>query len=153
MLVDFHCHTFESDGTLSPFELTAAMKRRGVGIFSITDHDTLGAYDALRPGGTDDPQLAPMQLIAGIEINTTYRGNEVHVLGYGFEPGPGPLQTLVEENRVARNERAAKMVEQLQAAGYEITMDRVLAETPAGSGAPPLGRPHVAKALVRMGAV
>ncbi|MBC5811060.1 MAG: hypothetical protein GIW95_09480, partial [Candidatus Eremiobacteraeota bacterium] len=37
--------------------------------------------------------------------------------------------------------------------GYEITFDRVLAEASGGSVAPPLGRPHVAKALVRMGAV
>jgi predicted metal-dependent phosphoesterase TrpH len=43
VLVDFHCHTNESDGTLTPPELGAAMRARGVEIFAITDHDSLGA--------------------------------------------------------------------------------------------------------------
>ena len=47
MIVDFHAHTYESDGSLSPAELCNAMHKRGVTVFSITDHDTLAAYDGL----------------------------------------------------------------------------------------------------------
>ena len=80
MLVDFHSHTSESDGTLSPAELVAAMRARGVSIFSISDHDTLGAYDGL-------PETPGLRRVSGVEINTNYRGNEVHILGYGFPLG------------------------------------------------------------------
>jgi predicted metal-dependent phosphoesterase TrpH len=141
LIVDFHCHTCESDGTLSPAELCGAMHKRGVAVFSITDHDTLAAYDGLEaPPGA--------RLIVGIEVNTTYRGNEVHVLGFRVRRDDARFRQLLERNVAARRERIAQIVEQLQAAGYAITLEHVLAE--AGSGRP-LGRPHVGKALIRQG--
>jgi predicted metal-dependent phosphoesterase TrpH len=144
VIVDFHSHTYESDGTLSPQELCAAMHKRGVAVFSITDHDTLGAYRDLEVP-------APMRLIAGIEINTTFEGNEAHVLGYRMPLGGGtPLDTMLENNRSARRERIGEMVGLLQAAGYSITMEQVLAEAGKGQS---LGRPHVGKALIRHGHV
>lgn len=144
MIVDFHSHTFESDGTLSPQELCAAMHKRGVAAFSITDHDTLGAYRDL-----DVP--SPMRLIVGIEINTTFDGNEAHVLGYRMPLGGGtPLDTMLENNRSARRARIGEMVGLLQGAGYAITMEQVLAEAGQGQS---LGRPHVGKALIRHGHV
>jgi predicted metal-dependent phosphoesterase TrpH len=142
MIVDFHSHTNASDGTLEPAALVDAMRKRGVTIFSITDHDTLRAYDGLAVAGA--------RIIPGIEINTTWRGNDVHVLGYGLPLGPSPLVATLESNRVARLERMRRMVTQLRGAGYDISEAGVLAESGAGHA---VGRPHVAKALVRAGAV
>ncbi|HMD03028.1 MAG TPA: PHP domain-containing protein [Candidatus Baltobacteraceae bacterium] len=141
MLVDFHSHTTESDGTLSPAELVAAMRARGVSIFSITDHDTLAAYAAVA-----DPAWGT--LVPGVEINTTYRGNEVHVLGYGFAPDDAGLQAILTTNRRERNARARRMVQRLQSAGHALSFEDVQA---GASDDAPLGRPHVARALVRAG--
>ena len=148
MLVDFHSHTNSSDGTYTAAELAAAIKSRRVEIFSVTDHDALGAYDVLRPHGVDVEELAPAKLVSGVEINTTYRGNEVHVLGYGFELGTTELREVIEQNRRSRSERAQTMVDQLRRAGHDVTIEMVRAE---GTENAPLGRPHVAKALVRRG--
>ena len=148
MIVDFHSHTSASDGTFTAGELVAAMSARGVEIFSVTDHDTLGAYDLLRRDGADVAEIAPATLVSGVEINTTYRGNEVHILGYGFDLGVSKLRSVIEENRRSRAERAQKMVDMLNRAGHPISIDAVRAE---GSEDAPLGRPHVAKALVRGG--
>jgi predicted metal-dependent phosphoesterase TrpH len=142
VIVDFHSHTNASDGILEPGELVAAMRRRGVAIFSITDHDTLRAYDGLQVDGA--------QLVPGIEINTTWRGNDVHVLGYGLPLGPSPLVATLETNRAARVERMRRMVGALRGAGYDIDEQSVLAESGNGHA---IGRPHVAKALVRAGLV
>jgi predicted metal-dependent phosphoesterase TrpH len=141
LIVDFHSHTCESDGTLSPAELCGAMHKRGVAVFSITDHDTLAAYNGLSP-----PQGT--RVIVGIEVNTTYRGNEVHVLGFRVRRDDPRFNRLLERNVAARRERIALVVERLQAAGYAITLEHVVAE--AGEGRP-LGRPHVGKALIRHG--
>jgi predicted metal-dependent phosphoesterase TrpH len=141
MIVDFHSHTLKSDGTLEPDALVAMMRARGVRIFSISDHDTLAAYDALGP--VDFATVVP-----GIEINTTWKGNDVHVLGYGIPLGPSALADVLEGNRAARAVRMEAMVRNLNAAGYPITVEGVLAE--AGD-AKALGRPHVAKALIRAG--
>jgi hypothetical protein len=142
VIVDFHSHTNASDGTLEPHELVAAMQRRGVAIFSITDHDTLRAYEGLSVDGG--------RIVPGIEINTTWRGNEVHVLGYDLPLGPSPLVETLENNRAARVERMQRMVAQLRGAGFDISEDSVAAEFGRGHA---IGRPHVAKALVRAGLV
>lgn len=141
MIVDFHSHTCESDGTLTPPELCALMQRRGVSVFSITDHDTLGAYGKFEP--------APgSRVVTGIEINTTWEDGEVHVLGYRLPLGDSPLRAVLDANRAARRTRIERMVEQLRGAGYAITLADVHAQaTPQAS----LGRPHIAKALIALG--
>jgi predicted metal-dependent phosphoesterase TrpH len=141
--IDLHSHTAMSDGTLSPQELSDFMGERGVELFSISDHDTLAAYGAFEPP-------AGARVITGIEINTTWRENEVHVLGYGVPLGPSPINELLEYNQAQRRIRAETMVERLQKAGYPVTLEDILRES---GGALSIGRPHVAKALVRLGVV
>jgi len=145
VLVDFHSHTLESDGTLEPAELARAMRSRGVEIFSITDHDALGAYAKI------DGAAGAATVIVGVELNTTYRGNEVHILGYGFPLDSTEIGSAIAANRRHREARAERMVEQLRKAGYELEFADVRAE--AGNADSALGRPHVARALVRAGYV
>jgi predicted metal-dependent phosphoesterase TrpH len=143
VLVDFHSHTLESDGTSTPAELADRMRKRGVAIYSVTDHDSLGAY------GKFDPEYA--QIVVGIELNTTYRGQEVHVLGYGFPVDAVEMGEAIAENRHQRDLRAVKMVAQLQTAGYDLTIDQVRAQLGYADSA--IGRPHVARALIAAGYV
>lgn len=117
------------------------MHARGVRLFSVTDHDTLAAYGRF--------QLAPgMRVVTGIEINTTYDDGEVHVLGYRLPLGASPLSEVLERNRVARRSRIGRIVTQLRDAGHDISLDDVHAEAREGAS---LGRPHVGKALIRLG--
>jgi 3',5'-nucleoside bisphosphate phosphatase len=143
VIVDFHCHTIESDGSLTPQALADSMGDRHVEIFAISDHDTLSAYGAFTP-----PSGA--RVVTGVEINTTWRDNEVHLLGYALPLESPSFGSMLERNRDERAKRARRMVEQLQAGGYSITFEAVLREA---QGSKALGRPHVAKALVRAGAV
>ena len=141
MIVDFHCHTRESDGALAPEELVAMMRARGVRVFSITDHDTMRAY------GQFAAEFATV--IPGIEINTTWNDNEVHVLGYGVPLGEDtPLGRILTENREFRRTRIDRIVANLTAAGAPITVAEVVAQSDGGDA---LGRPHVAKALIARG--
>lgn len=143
MIVDFHSHTVESDGSLTPQALADSMRDRSVEVFAITDHDTLSAYGAFEAA-------AGIRAITGIEINTTWRDNEVHLLGYALPLDNADLNAMLERNRSERRARAQRMVAQLQAAGYSIAFDDVLREA---EGSKALGRPHVAKALVRSGVI
>jgi predicted metal-dependent phosphoesterase TrpH len=145
LIVDFHSHTSASDGTLAPDELLALMRKRNVSLLSITDHDTLRAYDDPSVQEYDGAQIVP-----GIEINTTWQGNDVHILGYGFALGLSRLADALERNRAHRRDRMEQMIRQLNAAGYPITLEAVLAEAGGGHA---LGRPHVAKALIRAGMI
>jgi predicted metal-dependent phosphoesterase TrpH len=142
MIVDFHSHTTQSDGSLSPSDLVARMTARGVEWFSITDHDTIRAYDTIDAGHA--------HVVPGVEINTTWRGSDVHILGYGIPIGASPVGDMMARNREHRRARIDVMVAGLNRIGYPVTVDAVLAESAGGHA---LGRPHVAKALVRAGMV
>jgi predicted metal-dependent phosphoesterase TrpH len=139
--VDFHSHTRMSDGSLHPQELVDFMAEREVEAFSISDHDTLAAYDAFDPP-------ANARIVTGVEINSTWRENEVHILGYGVPLGESPMTEMLERNQEERRARLDQIIHQLRRAGYGITLDDVIREA---EGALALGRPHVAKALVRSG--
>jgi len=119
------------------------MERRGVEVFSITDHDTTRAYDELPPSRSE--------IVTGIEINTTRDGVDIHILGYGFDrSASAPIHETLAANREARRLRIQRMIELLVRAGYPLTEAMVAAEA---EGSESLGRPHVAKALVRAGMV
>jgi len=141
VIVDFHSHTLCSDGSLEPQALADMMAQRGVEAYSITDHDTLTAYGRFTPH-------AGARVVVGTEINTYYRNSEVHVLGYGLRIDDSAFAAFLVENREHRLARARRMVEQLQAGGYSITMADVEEHA---QGSKVLGRPHVARALVANG--
>jgi 3',5'-nucleoside bisphosphate phosphatase len=143
VIVDFHSHTNKSDGTLTPQALADFMRERKVDLYSISDHDTLAAYGDFKPH-------EGARVIPAIEINTTWRENEVHVLGYNVPLGGSAIDELLEYNQSERGKRAERMVMQLQRGGVSITLDQVLAEAVEADS---VGRPHVAKALVRSGVV
>jgi predicted metal-dependent phosphoesterase TrpH len=142
VIVDFHSHTSESDGSLAPADLIGLMRGAGVRIFSITDHDTMRAYG-------EGLAVDFATVITGIEINTTWQENEVHVLGYGVPLDPDSLiGRTIADNRAFRRARMQKMIAGVNAAGYPITEAMVAAESERSDS---LGRPHVAKALIRAG--
>lgn len=143
--VDLHLHSTASDGTKSPTEVVREAARRGVRGISLTDHDTTAgleeaAFEAERVGIT---------LLTGAELSANEPGRSVHILAYGFRPDAPGIQSFFSEYRVARNQRAARIVERLQDHGLGIELDDVLQE--AGEGV--VTRAHIGRALVRVGAV
>ena len=117
------------------------MRDRGVRVFSITDHDTTRAYAGV---SVDFATVVP-----GIEINTTWNDNDVHVLGYGVPlDDESLLGRTIAENRAFRRERMQRMIAGVNAAGYALEPSAVYAEAQRSDA---LGRPHIAKALVRSG--
>jgi 3',5'-nucleoside bisphosphate phosphatase len=90
-----------------------------------------------------------VRVVAGCEFSVEAPWGEAHVLGYFLSADDLPLQRFLDDTRRARRERAMTMVRRLQDLGTRIDVEDVLVE--AGAGA--VGRPHVARALVRRGAV
>ena len=149
--VDLHCHTARSDGVLTPAELLDAMRRWGVALASITDHDTLDGYRELRAAGQGawHPRLLP-----GVEINSIaddvpdlWEG-ELHILGYGMDPGDASFEATLATQRRLRALRTELIVERLRQLGMPV--EEHLPET-MGPGVSAPGRPHVARALVAAG--
>lgn len=142
---DLHTHTTASDGTLKPKELVALAKNKGLEGIAITDHDTtLGIEEALEAGNALNITVLP-----GIEISTTFRDEEVHILGYLLDWQNIALQKKLTDLREERKERAKKMITRLNKLGYPLDYGEV--QKIAGEGV--IGRPHLAAALIKYGHV
>jgi predicted metal-dependent phosphoesterase TrpH len=140
-MIDLHVHTTCSDGTDSPLALVKKAASSGITILGLTDHDsTAGWAEAVAS------LHGNMQLVLGAEVSClTEDGVSVHMLGLLFDGENQPLQQLLADSRDTRIPRMKKMIENLQGAGIDITLDDVAAATPPGAT---LGRPHLADALV-----
>ncbi|MBL7209835.1 MAG: histidinol phosphate phosphatase domain-containing protein [Dehalococcoidia bacterium] len=72
MLYDFHTHTFQSDGVLSPIELIRRAFVKGYSAIGITDHVALGSLGRVIEEISDDCALARaywgIQAIPGVEL-------------------------------------------------------------------------------------
>jgi hypothetical protein len=143
---DFHTHTTVSDGSLTPTELVRRAKTNGVTGFALTDHDTVDGIEEARAEG----ERCGIEVLGGIElsVNEADGSRAMHVLGLGLDD-PAPLRARLEALRRSRSERAARIVGHLQRNG--IALELAAVEAHAGGGA--IGRPHVARALVDLGAV
>lgn len=141
--IDLHIHTTASDGTMSPEELVGRAKRAGLGVLAVTDHDTMAGVDSAVSAGA----ALGVEVIPGIEVSTDYRGEDVHVLGYGLDAAHPALREVlnwVQEDRRRRNERIAR---RMQADGIHISLAELEAEHPGAT----IGRPHFARVLVEQG--
>lgn len=146
MAFDMHTHSDLSDGTTSPAEVVAAAARAGLDGIALTDHDTTAGWEVAEEAAADH-RLA---LVRGMELSTvTYDGIAVHVLSYLHDPTNIDLLAEIARSRNARYTRAKRMTE-LLAADFPITWDLVKQQTTVEST---IGRPHIADALVQVGAV
>jgi predicted metal-dependent phosphoesterase TrpH len=138
---DLHLHTTYSDGSLSPDQLVAKASELKLAAISITDHDTLrGAVKAAAAA-----KEAGIALIPGVEFSVLDGEREVHLLVYGLDPSREEVRLLEASQKRVRTDRAQKILLRLRTRGIEIDMDELLAEAGQGN----LGRPHIARVMVR----
>jgi hypothetical protein len=117
----------------------------GLKAVALTDHDTLaGVPAAIRAG----EQLG-LRVISGCEFSVAAPWGEMHVLGYFLPPGSEALERFLADCRADRERRGRAMVARLHLVGVALGEDDVFAEAEGGA----IGRPHVARALVRRGHV
>ena len=145
-MIDLHTHSNFSDGTDSPAELINKALAAGVKVIALTDHDSVAgiaqASAALRPG---------ISLVPGAEISCQSEdGVSVHMLGLLFDTANQDLISTMEKTRENRHGRMQRIIEKINEAGIEISINDVLAELADGAT---LGRPHLADALVKKGVV
>ena len=146
MKVDLHLHPTASDGKLTPEEIVHSAAKLGFNIIAITDHDTVAGIPPALSTAQDFPNLLN---ISGIEISTDAPQSEVHILGYFVDYTNTELCLTLQQLRESRWLRGEKMAAKLCSLGLNIDWHRVqeLAQDA------PIGRPHVAQALLEQGYV
>ena len=144
--VDLHSHTTASDGALTPRQLVRLAAKHGVRVLAVTDHDsTAGIPEAI----DEARQLAPLEIVPGLEINCDVPGAEIHVLGYCLDWAAPWFQEFLATQRQERRQRVYRIAARLAELGMPIEPDEVFALVKEGSA----GRPHVAQVMVDRGYV
>lgn len=141
MLADLHTHSTFSDGKYTPEELVQAARENNIGYLAITDHDSCNGVEAAKKAAAG----SNVKIIPGVELGTQYDEHSVHILGYFIDIHNIPLLTKMDEMRHAREHRLQKILEKLACLGYYIEVEACDPKNRA------VGRPHVAKALVKKG--
>jgi len=117
MRVDLHIHTTASDGRWLPAQVVKQVRRAGLDLFAVADHD---AVDSLRPVEALVRGTGPA-FIPGVEVSTTLNGHLFHILGYGVDPDSPHLLTMLSENREKMESVDLQSIQKLKDAGHEIS--------------------------------
>jgi predicted metal-dependent phosphoesterase TrpH len=118
---------------------------RGISVLGVTDHDTIDGLDEVAATGHD----LGIEVVPGVELSTTVAIGEVHMLGYFVNRHDPAFVGALRDLAGARVRRVTEMLAKLAHLGYPVEPERVLADADVGS----IGRPHVARELMRIGEV
>ena len=117
---DLHLHTHAStDASFDPEEIFSIAKARGLTALTFSDHDNTDST-------AEGQRLAPIYDVAflpGIEITSSWRGEEAHVLGF-FPDGPLPslADFLVDKIWSVRRRYNLAVLDYVQRQGTGVTI-------------------------------
>ena len=142
--IDLHIHTTASDGTDAPGELLSRVRAAGIGLFSVTDHDTFKGCAVLQSIRTvDDPSL-----LTGVEFSCRDGEGKYHILGYGLDPGAEPIRQVVEMgHRYRMNKVRARLGFLESSFGICFPEDEIRALFALDNP----GKPHIGNLMVKYG--
>jgi predicted metal-dependent phosphoesterase TrpH len=146
--IDLHMHTKYSDGLDTPEQLVHKAAQQALRSIAITDHDSVEAF----PEAQRASHLHGVEVLPGVELSVQYQEyDDIHILGYLFDPCHETLRTrlgLMQQHRVQRGlEILARINARLTQSGrVPLSRKRVLQRV---KGA--LTRPHLAHELVAQG--
>lgn len=149
--VDLHRHSYYSDGIHSPQEMANRAFAAGVKVWSLTDHDTSKGWEEAEL----ECKNLGIRFIPGVEItckvemeSQTMNPKSWHLLAYFPNGATQRFRDWLSDLKDARVPRMKAIIEALNSSGYSITFEEVES---ISTGA--IGRPHLARALVKRGYV
>jgi predicted metal-dependent phosphoesterase TrpH len=146
---DLQSHSTHSDGSLPAAEVVQRAADAGVELLALSDHDTIsGVSEAIAAG-----ERAGVRVVPAVEISAVDTGSQVprelHILGYDIDY-EGPVMTARLADFLAdREKRTLRMRDALREVGFELDEAEIEQRIAEGK---PIGRPHLAGAVLRAGA-
>jgi 3',5'-nucleoside bisphosphate phosphatase len=143
---DLQSHSTHSDGELAAAEVVQRAADSGVELLALSDHDTVsGVSEALAAG-----ERAGVRVVTAVEISAVDAGapvgRELHILGYDIDHTGQRLTERLTEFLADRERRTLRMAAALREQGFELDESEIAARISRGQ---PIGRPHLAEAVLR----
>ena len=121
-MIDLHIHINKSDGELNPKEIIEEARFLGVSVISITDHDTIDAYDEEI---FEYARKRGIKIIPGVEVSSKVEKAGVHILGYNFNWKDEEFRKELEKIRNFRHEYLYEVGKKLEELGYIVNISKL----------------------------
>ncbi|WP_131783409.1 PHP domain-containing protein [Legionella gresilensis] len=139
-MIDLHCHSYFSDGLLSPKKLIEKANSINLLVMALTDHDTIEGVEEL----LKIKDNYSVKIITGIEFSTRWKKYDIHIIGLGVDIANYFFNDLISKQNNNRINRAKKISEKLACVGVKNAFVRACQL----AGHDRIGRPHFAKLCV-----
>lgn len=143
--IDLHSHSKASDGQFLAEEVAERAAAAGLGVWSLSDHDTVAGQEAAAGAA----HRLGIRFVPGIELSAFLERREIHLLGHFVDPSHPTLKRFEDFLAVRRRVRMQQIIEKLAAVGVRLSP----ADIEKWSGGKTIGRPHVARAIMETGVV
>lgn len=124
--------------------------RAGVAALALTDHDNTDGIDEAAAAA----KKVGLGYLSGVELSTQWSDyRDMHLLGYGFDHNHAELRYelgVFREHRLMRNRRIVENINNSLLAEGRTPLDSGAIEASAAGS---IGRPHIARALIKAGYV
>ncbi len=118
--IDLHLHScYSDDGEIGPEELVQKCKHSGIRIMAIADHNCVRANEAAQSLAL----AAGIIYISAVEIDCTFNGTNLHVLGYGIDYNSPDFEIIENDITKQGSEASYKMLLATQKLGFDISKD------------------------------
>ncbi|MBO4861307.1 MAG: PHP domain-containing protein [Firmicutes bacterium] len=142
--IDLHMHTMISDGTDTPEEIILNVKKAGLQLFSITDHDAIkGCRIAANALKEDDPRFIP-----GVEFSCRDEDGKYHILGYAYDMESDGIKKVVKKGHA---NRVVKLIARLDFLKEQYGFDFPEEEVDRLFAMDNPGKPHLGNLMVKYG--
>src|SRR3989339_47234 len=120
MFIDLQIHSTYSDGYFTPTQLAEFMRRQGVKVAALTDHNTVGGVhefvNACRRYG--------IKPVKGLELYCKFHGRRFNILWYNFDETDPELHDMLRQSQERRRRYARVMLSKMP--GFRINIDKIL---------------------------
>lgn len=133
--IDLHTHSNASDGTLTPAQVVREAYEAGLSAVALTDHDTADGLEEAAQAAKDIlacDRSADFQFVPGIELSVSYKNHELHLVGLHLDIYSEGFSRALKKLQNNRDQRNEKMIQKMQSAGMDITMDALRADQGGG---------------------
>ena len=144
-MIDLHCHSYFSDGELSPADLLTKALDAKLSVLALTDHDTVSGLAPLQLAA----RAHDIKIINGIELSVRWKKYDIHIIGLNIQPDAPHLSSLIAQQNESRIARAQQIASRL----LEYGIQDAYVKACELAGHERVGRPHFAQLLINEGLV
>lgn len=120
--IDFHSHSFWSDGDISPEELVGRAKHKSINFLALTDHATIGGIESF----SNACKKAGIKTVIGAELTCVHKSIWFDVLIFGFNAKDSQITDCLKKDQLILKNVCQRYMSWLEKNKFSISWEEVL---------------------------